>query len=366
MKISSWLKGLLPCCWCGGRRRLGHEDLDYIILKKDWSTLRAEAVSAFVDTTPEKFQKIAASYPYGRQLPVLRILKHYPGSYDFALNSPILFGLMVERYGDLEASHSCNFDSLVKKKRQQILCWLGYEGSRSMLRFFRKINLDWYGEEDFVVIKKILQHSKLLKTLRYFPEISRVHLTATEKYIDLFQCKFFRRAILGHTIGLSNLFSVWDTYIETIQIGIILRKVGIHGTIARFRSVKQLNKLHDSWYQELNRQKATAHHRKLLRKYGEFPKPPIPGNDHIVPIKSLNELAAEGKKMKNCLASYGERIYKKQSFVYRVLKPQRASVEINLLNKPATINQLKLSRNREPNFQTKVFVMNWLQENQRQ
>ena len=365
-KIFSWLKGLLTwCCigigWC---REYG--DTGDIIIKKDWSDLRAEAVSVFVDATPEKFQEIASSYQYGWQLPVLRMLKHYPDSYDFALNAPLLFGLMVERYGGLEAADSCNFDLLIKKKRQYLLCWLGYEGSKSMLRFLRKINLDWYGEEDFVAIKKILDNPKLLKTLRHFPEIGRLHLTVAEKYPDLFQCKFFRRAILDHTIGLSNLFSVWRIYRDIIQLGVILRKAGIHSTIARFRSVKQLNKLHDSWSQELNRQKATAHHNKLLRKYGEFPKTPIPGNDDIVPITSLNELVAEGKKMKNCLASYGERIYKKQSFVYRVLKPQRASLEINLLNKPATINQLKLFRNREPNAQTREFVMNWLQENQKQ
>jgi hypothetical protein len=104
---------------------------------------------------------------------------------------------------------------------------------------------------------------------------------------------------------------------------------------------------------------------ELQKNGGKFPTPPLPGNDIIVPINSLKDLIQEGEEMDNCVGSYIGKIASGHSFIYRVLEPERATLEIirELSVNSYMVAQLKLQSNEEPSDGTWNVVRKWMEAN---
>jgi len=93
----------------------------------------------------------------------------------------------------------------------------------------------------------------------------------------------------------------------------------------------------------------------------KFPPPPLPGTDEIVPLSSPEELTAEGRTQRNCVASYAKWVESGTGYIYRVLHPERATLSI--VPGPCgdwEIQQLKLARNEPVAALTERFVSDWL------
>jgi hypothetical protein len=60
-----------------------------------------------------------------------------------------------------------------------------------------------------------------------------------------------------------------------------------------------------------------------------FFSPPLPGiPGKIEPIASASELVDEGEEQGNCVASYAARVRSGNTFIYRVLHPERAILSV--------------------------------------
>lgn len=59
-----------------------------------------------------------------------------------------------------------------------------------------------------------------------------------------------------------------------------------------------------------------------------LPPPPQRGNSDIKPILTVAALIEEGAAQNNCVATYAERIRRRTTFIYRVLRPERATLSI--------------------------------------
>jgi hypothetical protein len=60
----------------------------------------------------------------------------------------------------------------------------------------------------------------------------------------------------------------------------------------------------------------------------KFPAPPFSGTEFIVPLADEGELADEGWIQHNCVASYRGFVWGGKACIYRVLKPERATLLI--------------------------------------
>jgi len=89
-----------------------------------------------------------------------------------------------------------------------------------------------------------------------------------------------------------------------------------------------------------------------------FPPPPFPGNQDIQPIMTHEELLREGLEMEHCVGSYKSRVMREECYIYRVLSPMRATLEICLKHSPR-IGQLKGVSNFAVNTETRAFVRAW-------
>ncbi len=59
-----------------------------------------------------------------------------------------------------------------------------------------------------------------------------------------------------------------------------------------------------------------------------FPAPPIPGNQLLVPIQSSKNLREEGREMHHCVAGYVSDVARGDSYFYRWLGSERATVQL--------------------------------------
>lgn len=95
----------------------------------------------------------------------------------------------------------------------------------------------------------------------------------------------------------------------------------------------------------------------------EFPSPPIEGfcssKFEVLPIRTVRQLYHEGVTMGNCLPSYVNRVADGNHYVYRVLKPERASLVMQLSPDGWRPWQIKTTMNQEAASETSRLVEAW-------
>jgi hypothetical protein len=102
---------------------------------------------------------------------------------------------------------------------------------------------------------------------------------------------------------------------------------------------------------------------KLNPKYREvkFPRPPLPAVDEIVPLRRPEDLIAEGRQQRNCVASYIGRVAQGGIYIYRVLSPERATLSVVKLEDGCWhLDQLLGAGNRAVGAVTRQLVAAWL------
>jgi len=102
------------------------------------------------------------------------------------------------------------------------------------------------------------------------------------------------------------------------------------------------------------------------KRHEELPLPPIPGENWIEPITTADGLQREGKEMHHCVASYLPSIIKRKTYIYKVMQPRRATLEIvyDETEKLWKIQKLKGNYNQEVHSDVHFRVEDWLRENQ--
>jgi hypothetical protein len=125
----------------------------------------------------------------------------------------------------------------------------------------------------------------------------------------------------------------------------------------KFQSLARLREVHDEVSTEFLQREATA------PESFHLPRPPLRGTPDIVPIETVEVLAEEGRLQNNCVATYAQRILRRHTFIYRVLKPQRATLSI--VRGPDgdwEIDELEARSNMPATDATWRFVEAWLDE----
>jgi hypothetical protein len=91
-----------------------------------------------------------------------------------------------------------------------------------------------------------------------------------------------------------------------------------------------------------------------------LPPPPFPGNADIVPITTWDDLKLEGKAQHNCAGTYALGVSTTKFYIYRVLRPERATLSITKRRNRWVVDQLKAACNRYVSGTTILAVQTWL------
>ena len=126
--------------------------------------------------------------------------------------------------------------------------------------------------------------------------------------------------------------------------------------LGRCRDFSAIRRLHDRWMDRLNR-----HSAQLVTGETHFPAPPVEANGKIFPIETLEDLRAEGRLMHHCVAVYEGAVAQGESYIYRMIAPERATIELKLTGHTAQLCQVTLAYNERPSAVTIKAVERWLE-----
>ena len=87
-----------------------------------------------------------------------------------------------------------------------------------------------------------------------------------------------------------------------------------------------------------------------------FPVCPFGDFKDLIQIKNNFELLDEGRDMHHCVGSYVEDAIREYSYFYKMLAPERATVQFQIRTKKVSVVQFKLAHNKKPSAASYQFL----------
>lgn len=232
----------------------------------------------------------------------------------------------------------------IRQGWRSVLRQAGWPCSRSILRILRKLSIFNCSQRSLAIIAQGLESKRKLKMLCHLPHLN-------SGVLDLLSLpEAFLNPSLLHQVaelkapsnGLSDL---------CIEIEAIRSELNAYPTWP-FESGNLNHTILRKHRDELELRIATD----LAHSNVKLPPPPFEGirarDFQIAPITTIRGIFREGMEMENCAASYVRNVALGTHYLYRLEKPERATV---LFTKGAELwvpTQIKTPQNGEPKKQT--------------
>ena len=261
--------------------------------------------------------------------------------------------------------------SLVSKKRTDILRKAGFPPTESTVKILAKIPPYDVNIQTVFIIRTLLNRNdrKILKILRNLPVISAGicrNLLNREK-----------SQILGfpvfQKIAEESLGPIHWSITETLQLMIDVFRIHRMYNFRipqRIQTPEHLEKVHDDYVNLINEidagRLAGWYIGDTDSKYADavFPKQPLENftssDFSIEYIQNGKELAKWGVKQHNCVASYAPKVARGLCHIYKITKPEEATLEITHQGKKWIINQLRAEYNAPVTELTSKMVELWI------
>jgi len=277
------------------------------------------------ESIPPAMLKLSEFLP-ALQYQLLQAIQVSQEARELALSAPLLF-LLVVYQADRLAISADEFARLVVQKRTELLRFCGLPATASLRRLVGRIAVRPMLLDDFLYIIHSLHDDAFIVTLRHISPLNTQQLVTLRYYTGPIWPGFISM--------LEPEMEVW----QQRQVRRMAEDVGRMGaTPAHLQGIKtyqDLQVLHDRLVERRNRllRARGGERRRLLveqyqEEFGDFPPPPFPGNDVVVPLDSWEALVDEGEVMRHCVSGYGNVVGQRAVFIYQVLKPQRLTMAL--------------------------------------
>ena len=358
-RYSSWNSGLKAEVYQDEQWIEESFDLGLPLLSMSIEDSSASKFNAFLDKIPISITNLVKPFTYC-QVMMLQWVSKSNHAKELLDHSPVLFWLIICEAKEQSWEEAIIAD-LLKLPRKNIMNKLIGISSAWLVKIINKVVLNDANREEYLVLKRGLINSALLISFRHERWIPIQAIHAANKFPSLINSKVFRkRAFMDckHLIDVNAMLSKCDIYwSDAVIMARLLRIEDAEMALNRCLSFEQVKAIHDRWTEKLIRSK------NLFTQGGiQFPEPPIEGTNAIVPITSEYDLIAEGRLMHHCVASYVDAIEKGKSYIYRILHPERATLELILKGDRAYVRQIALAYNQKPSEMTVLAVNKWLND----
>ena len=245
----------------------------------------------------------------------------------------------------------------IHKTQRDLLAWLGFPPTKAAVKLLRRIHASALTPWDLRLLRAALERKgPALKLLSHLPRINAGALR-------LCIVRAIEEALTPSLIEEVASSGEEDVYPYTADL---LSEAAFHlADIERGARLPRQRSRREA--QDYGRRIRERHdflrvNQKALEKYGPwFPRPPVPGTRHIRPIQCRHELKREAAGQRNCVLSHEYSVVKAETYVYKVLKPERATLEIARRADGAwAIKELKRKGNTKASPTTHYAVEQWL------
>ncbi|MCY2927990.1 MAG: hypothetical protein NTV86_00570 [Planctomycetota bacterium] len=247
--------------------------------------------------------------------------------------------------------------ALLVRKQHQIAGWLGFPPTRSAARILAKIEPTGLAVGRLLYLRDRMADPETLKTLRHLPRIGP-HLAiilTNQRLLRHVSARFLRELANPNARPDRRNYYPPSANVSTWLFDTLEMAEALHPDFDRkFDSLAELWTANQIFFVQMDELEEEGH------ENFRFPPPPIPGTDAIVPITTPEALAEEGRLQNHCARNYGRRVAAGESYFYRVLKPERATLSLQFKAGKWNIGEVKSKGNREVRTETKAFLERWL------
>ncbi|MEX1119058.1 MAG: hypothetical protein WEB60_09710 [Terrimicrobiaceae bacterium] len=327
---------------------------DFIPARPLLADQRRRAFHGFRASMPKE---VAAAVERFRscQWGILQLIRDSEGVVDLArLNPALAFALGNFARFITKPATVAKISAISKNRQRDIAGALGFPNTEAAVKILAKIPAECVTVDCLVSLRHALVFDKSTKILSHMKKLNAgiLDLMANPEFLEV------SSPTLLEEVAASAEEKYKATTSEILGSTLYhLRRIDPTGDKPIIPSIAKLHTLsREAFLKDLDIQRRRSGNHN-------FPTPPLTGTCDIEPILTTTELVMEGETQKNCVADHSERIFEGKNFIYRVLRPQRATLSI--VKDDAgnwQIGQLKCSSNTDVSPQTRMAVESWMAE----
>jgi hypothetical protein len=341
-------------------------DPDVLIEQIDSKPKSISDFARVLNSIRPEYMKAASKYIFRRNA-LLSIMHRAPGILDIIRDAPGIAVLLADSFGKGDFDIR-NASRLVYEPRKDIVKSVGGQGTKSEVKMLSSIKGSSINTDSLKKVRRLLEDESLKATERKL-KINSIDEDLLNSIIDeqsYFDYRAFSKHVeyfygYNHTATYTKDDWMFDKSRIKREINQLKRIIENQPNVDIYLE----NIQHCKSLLDLQEYKISLERKKDFRPLNKcFPEPPINETENIRAIKSLEELALEGKEMNNCVFNYSDWIIHNRYFVYKVLKPERATLGISIeVERYFSIDQLKLKSNKIASEETWEAVKSWFEAN---
>jgi hypothetical protein len=349
LAMAGWEDGLLlrrheDACWAPEPADPGFPLVPILARAHDGSDL-----ARVRDSIPADLLLLAAPFPEW-QWTALWMFRHNPFARQLCESSPNLFWLVLDGW---QQRPEPEVDALFRLPRTDLVRFAtGQHAHRRHLAFLQKFRAERRDRPSLEALRAGLSNDDVVRFYAHARTVTPRMVTTALKHRPLLGLAAFADAARRGEDAINDC----AMYVRDIGRMSVADPTD---RIRAARTLEALGRLHD--LQELE-YRERALHQPPLDPEAPFPRPPFPSTETIVALRCPRELAEEGRHMRHCAAAYAPVCAAGRNVLYRVLAPERATLELvrGLGMGGWRVGQVKGVRNARVSTETWDAVEAWL------
>lgn len=279
---------------------------------------RRRAFAAFRTAMPPDVAAAVEPFASG-QWALLHMLRDAPESIDLLLSNPALTFALAQHARYESPCAPSELRVILTRRQREMLGWLGYPATEAAARALRKLVPTSVSSRTLEGVRAALAHPAAAKRLAHLPQLNAGVVALLE---DARLARMATAALLDEVLAARREAHHSFTAHRLRAVIGLAQDLDEPITARRISSRAALDELHDA----LAVRYSTRYSDRILAC--RFGKPPVPGTPDIVPLTTPDQLVAEGVEQSNCVATYAMRVEARTTYIYRVLRPERATLSL--------------------------------------
>lgn len=281
-----------------------------------------QAFRLFRQSLPPRLALAAERFP-ARQWAVLRMVQERDAAADLLEQNPGLgfCAANLGKFRTLFGNLGKQAGELSRRPQREVLAWLGFPDAQAWVNIVRKILPETVTVERVLALRAVSAIPEVMQRLAHVPAINTGLLELANQPNLLAQVS----PALLNEIATAEEERLQASAVHLLED--IVRELEHMGRRPRLASLKTLANLRQRSHEVAEE---FQQHVDVMRSAGNFLEPPVPGSADIVPLTDAGQLLEEGRAQRNCVGGYTSRVVGGKVFVYRVLKPERATLSLRM------------------------------------